>query len=264
MLIFVCLKSYQAKMWIERVADPVAFAAALAKYPTLLMYSYGASARLEYFSYCNQGFKPDVAQARQLLMMSKKSLQFWGKVDRTSNLAEVPILRRGFLLGDKQRNDEKLKIAIERQNYTPIEPNETDFNSFWKEKFYQQMVLKGMKVDELRLLLRSMGGKPTTKRKYELIERIVELGYFDDNNIQRESELEIISYREWLILHLCHPKFKGLPESSIELLSNSFNMNEKIKALAGEYIFSNQDVLGNKHFVDFPPPANLLCIDSYR
>jgi len=222
-------------MWLERVANQVLFATALAKYPTLLMYSYGASARLEYFSTIHLGYNPDVAESRQLLMMSKQSLEDWGVVDTTSGRNVPTILRRGVPYEGQQRVEEKFKAAMDAKSSKLIYPRHTalDSNTFWKEKYHHQIKLDEMKVEELRSLLKSMGGKPAMKRKHQLIDRILELGYADDDSTKSQDNIkEMLSYKEWMASRLCCPTFNGLPEHNHEFLKKLFYRSKRIQIMA--------------------------------
>jgi len=67
--------------WRERVKEGAALDGVLARYPTLLMYSFGACARLEYYRFWN-GDACDALEARKLIMLSKQKLERWGEEEK--------------------------------------------------------------------------------------------------------------------------------------------------------------------------------------
>eukprot|EP00592_Proboscia_alata_P004141 CAMPEP_0194368200 /NCGR_PEP_ID=MMETSP0174-20130528/16443_1 /TAXON_ID=216777 /ORGANISM="Proboscia alata, Strain PI-D3" /LENGTH=932 /DNA_ID=CAMNT_0039144457 /DNA_START=328 /DNA_END=3126 /DNA_ORIENTATION=+ len=72
----------KADLWRGRVSDITSFDYFLSRYPSILLYSFGSCARLEYYSYCHSRFgsynvKPDVSETRTLIMLSKKKIEVW-------------------------------------------------------------------------------------------------------------------------------------------------------------------------------------------
>ena len=63
--------------WRSRVAEGAALDGVLARWPTLLMYSYGSCARLEYFKFFSCAMC-DAIEARKLITLAKKRLEYWG------------------------------------------------------------------------------------------------------------------------------------------------------------------------------------------
>ena len=156
--------STKAQMWKARVNDAESFTSLLARYPTLLMYSLGAAARLEYFAYRNRR-KPDASEARQLLMLSKKAVEAWGKhsgclFDSTPAILDGIVSRRG-----RPRNGESAleasKRRVARRAAQPCSPQQ----------------LEELKIGTLRKLLKDNGGTPSSKRKSHLISELRALGF---------------------------------------------------------------------------------------
>jgi hypothetical protein len=101
----------KVQIWKDRVEDSAKFHQLLCRYPSLLLYSRGASARLEYYTHVN-GRKPDSTDARQLLMTSKKVVETWGQ-DLAANKPSFlsgSISKRG-----RPRRGETVKEAASRR-----------------------------------------------------------------------------------------------------------------------------------------------------
>lgn len=169
------------------------------------MYSIGAAARLEYFAYRNRR-KPDASEARQLLMLSKKTVECWGEhgdclFDSTPAVLGGTISRRG-----RPRTGESALEASERR----------------KQRRSAQSCLpqqlEELKVNELRSLLRMTGGKPSSKRKTQLVAELHALGFscypdVTSSYSQRTKDAQangtespqLLSYRQWMAVKLCYP-----------------------------------------------------------
>lgn len=91
LLLYAVEKSLVPKdiAWRKRVQDPEEFDNLLFRYPTLLMYSLGSVARLEYFAYRNDGRKPDSREARKLLMMPLAEIEAWGDRESLSKMSSL-------------------------------------------------------------------------------------------------------------------------------------------------------------------------------
>lgn len=191
------------KLWRARVDDESSFTALLTRYPSLLMYSLGAAARLEYFHYRNKR-KPDAYEARQLLMLSKTAVETWGEergnclFDSTPALLGGTISRRGRPHTGESAIEASRRRESRRAEQSWCAPNQ----------------LEELKVCELRKLLRENGGTPASKRKSQLISELHMLGYTthinDEKNYRVESKdnteeakQPLLSYPQWIAMKLC-------------------------------------------------------------
>jgi hypothetical protein len=179
------------------------------------MYSADAVARLEYFAYRNRR-KPDASEARQLLTLSKKTVESWGEqgdclFDSTPALLGGTISRRG-----RPRTGESALEAAERREQRRAAQSQLP----------QQ--LEELKVNELSSLLRMNGGKPSSKRKAQLVSELRALGfscypnvsfsYPHSNKDAQANDIESehnLSYRQWMKMKLCYPypEFLGVYDS---------------------------------------------------
>jgi len=201
----------KARLWRARVDDESSFTALLAKYPTLLMYSVGAAARLEYFAYKNTRL-PDASEARQLLMLSKNTVETWGEEDAGCLFDSTPAILGGTISRrGRPREGESALDATRRRDTGRIAQSCTPHQ------------LEELKIGELRKLLRENGGVPASKRKSELISELHTLGFARDSTTSieymqernstmppRKSESQtLLSYRRWMAMKLCtsYPQF---------------------------------------------------------
>lgn len=101
--------------WKDRVQDRSEFHALLCRYPSLLLYSRGAAARLDYYAHVN-GRRPDAIDARQLLMTPKKVVETWG-ADPTccSGIRKPSILTGAVSKRGRPRLGETVKEAARRR-----------------------------------------------------------------------------------------------------------------------------------------------------
>jgi hypothetical protein len=99
------------------VLDPDEFDKLVVRYPTVLMYSLGGVARLDYFAYCNGGRKPSSREAQRLLMMPLTAMESWG--DHSAIATNMhSLLSTGTMgkAGRPRRNDEIKKRTENRQH----------------------------------------------------------------------------------------------------------------------------------------------------
>lgn len=219
------LRILEAQLWRARVEDAAPFNALLFRYPTLLMYSFGAAARLEYFCYVNER-KPDASEARQLLMLPRKAVEAWGDHDGCVSDSTPAILggivtKRGRPCLGESAADAFDRRAV-RRAAQPCAP----------QQFGE------MNVHELRILLRKNGGTPSVKRKAQLISELKTLGCSPDKeqDIHRENTAQAndasgnsqISYRQWMAIKLCYayPEFLGVYDTSVTRGRSSFAGDE--------------------------------------
>lgn len=170
----------KARIWRDRVEDAEAFDLMVLKYPTLLMYSFGAAARLDYFSNCLEGKRPSATEARQLIMLSKASLDHWGE-SQERHLASIGEPEGSLNLGSK--------AGIQREQ--PSMATNT----------VAERLIEDMSQSELRSILMQRGGNPSVRRKKGMVNELHKLGLYYESDAANIAERQ--SYRQWISVQLC-------------------------------------------------------------
>jgi hypothetical protein len=100
------------------VLDPDEFDKLVVRYPTVLMYSLGGVARLDYFAYRNGGRKPNSREAKRLLMMPLIAMESWGDHNAIhTNMHSLLSTGTMGRAGRPRRDDESKKKTANLQHY---------------------------------------------------------------------------------------------------------------------------------------------------
>jgi hypothetical protein len=204
----------KARVWGDRVDDVDSFMQLLAEYPTLFMYSLGAASRLEYFEYRNMR-KPDASEARQLLMLSKRGIESWGKDGNNGcRFDSTPALLGGIVT----------KRGRPRQGESSLDA--------WNRRVSRQSCsekgLGELKVGQLRRLLKDIGGTPGSKRKSQLISELHDFGCTSEMKLNKtQDDIDnrlLLSYSEWMSIKLSisYPQLLGHDSQSNATRSGEF------------------------------------------
>jgi hypothetical protein len=184
------------------------------------MYSLGAASRLEYFEYRNRR-KPDASEARQLLMLSKKGIESWGKDGNNGcRFDSTPALLGGIVT----------KRGRPRQGESSLDA----WNRRGSRQSCSEKGLRELKVGQLRKLLKDIGGTPGSKRKSKLISELHDFGCTSEMKLNKnQDDIDnrlLLSYSEWMSIKLSisYPQLLGHDSQSNTTPSGSYSSTQFI------------------------------------